>query len=95
MDVTVAADVKAIPGQIHTAILPDGLPVVVVGVPDDDAATVNLGGKWRLPTQKEAQELISQCTYVEKNLNGVSGYEFTGKNGKTLFFPITCMMISA
>ena len=64
-------------------------------LPDDDAATVNLGGKWRLPTRKEAQELISQCTYVEKNLNGVSGYEFTGKNGKTLFFPITCMMIGS
>jgi uncharacterized protein YjdB len=64
-------------------------------LPDDDAATVNLGGKWRLPTQKEAQELISQCTYVEKNLNGISGYEFTGKNGKTLFFPITCMMIGS
>lgn len=64
-------------------------------LPDDDAATVNLGGKWRLPTRKEAQELIDQCTYVEKNQNGVSGFEFTGKNGKTLFFPITCMMIGS
>ena len=40
----------------------------------DDAAHVNLGGKWRLPTRDECNELIDNCTFVWASMNGVFGY---------------------
>ena len=39
--------------------------------PDDDAAEVNLGFPWRMPTLSEYEELIKNCYFVEtKNYNG-------------------------
>ena len=32
--------------------------------PDDDAATVNWGGSWRMPTVAEMTELQSECTWI-------------------------------
>ncbi len=32
--------------------------------PEDDAATVNMGGSWRMPTEDEIQELIDNCNWV-------------------------------
>lgn len=52
-----------------------------------DAATVNWGSKWRMPTKDEFQELIDNCDWSAAELNGVVGYRFVGKNGKSLFFP--------
>ena len=40
----------------------------------DDAAHVNLGGKWRMPTRDECNELIDNCTFVWASMNGVAGY---------------------
>ena len=43
----------------------------------DDAAYVNWGGKWRMPTRTQRDELISQCYWVwTENYNGsnVKGY---------------------
>ena len=40
----------------------------------DDAATVNLGRKWRMPTDAEWKELIDNCTWTWTTLNGVNGY---------------------
>ncbi len=40
----------------------------------DDAAHVNLGGKWRMPTRDECNELIDNCTFVWAFMNGVAGY---------------------
>lgn len=55
---------------------------------DQDAARVNLGSPWRMPTAAELQELYDNCTYVWTTLNGVNGMLFTSKaNGNTLFFP--------
>ena len=61
--------------------------------PSDDAATVNWGGKWRMPTIEQFNELLdpSNCTneWVEDyNGSGVNGRLFTSvRNSKTLFFP--------
>lgn len=56
--------------------------------PDDDVAHTVLGGTWRMPTEDEMQELISQCSWEWKKYNGVYGYQATSKvNGKSLFFP--------
>lgn len=52
-------------------------------LPEDDAATVNWGSDWRMPTKEEVEELIEQCTRVET----VDGVKFTGPNGNSVFFP--------
>ena len=46
---------------------------------DDDAAHVNWGGSWRMPTRDEMQELIDNCTLEWITENGVNGYRFTSK----------------
>ena len=53
-----------------------------------DAARVELGAPWRMPTSAEFQELYNYCTSVWTRLNGVYGRLFTSNaNGKTLFLP--------
>ena len=54
---------------------------------DDDAATANWGGKWRMPTYDEFKELVDNTTKKWTKLNGVNGYEFTATNGKSIFLP--------
>ena len=41
---------------------------------EDDAATVNWGGAWRMPTKEEQDELRNNCTWTWTILNGVNGY---------------------
>lgn len=55
--------------------------------PEDDAAHVNLGGNWRMPTDEEWTELLAKCTWEWTSLNGIKGYEVTGPNGKHIFLP--------
>lgn len=56
--------------------------------PEDDAAHVKLGGKWRIPTKDEFQALQNGCTNVEETLNGVKGRRFTSRvNGNSIFLP--------
>ena len=45
----------------------------------DDAATVNLGGKWRMPTDAEWKELRTNCTWTWTTLNEVNGYKVQSK----------------
>ena len=58
---------------------------------EQDAAHVNLGGKWRMPTKAEYQELIDNCDAVwtdDYNGTGVAGKVFTSKvNGNSVFLP--------
>ncbi len=57
--------------------------------PEDDAAHVKLGGRWRIPTSKELSELWKNCTYTEEVIDGQRGFVFkSGKNGNTIFLPI-------
>ena len=56
----------------------------------DDAARVNWGGKWRMPTKAEQDELrsTSNCTWTWTTQNGVKGYKVTSKkNGNSIFLP--------
>ena len=55
--------------------------------PEDDAAHVNLGGKWRMPTDAEWTELIDNCTWTWTEQNGVLGMLFTAGNGNSIFLP--------
>ena len=56
--------------------------------PEDDAAQVHWGDKWRMPTKEEIEELIDNCTWTESTENGVKGYVVTSKHtGNSIFFP--------
>lgn len=54
---------------------------------EDDAATANWGGSWRMPTEVEQQELVDNCTWTWTTQNGVNGYKVTGPNGNSIFLP--------
>ena len=56
-------------------------------LPEDDAATANWGGNWRMPTLEEWQELYNNTTVTWTTQNGVSGKLFTASNGNSLFLP--------
>ena len=54
---------------------------------EDDAATVNMGGSWRMPTKAEQDELRTECSWTWTTLNGVNGYNVEGPNGNSIFLP--------
>ena len=55
--------------------------------PEDDAAYVNWGENWRMPTCDQQTELRTKCTWTWTTQNGVNGRLVTGPNGNTLFLP--------
>lgn len=56
--------------------------------PEDDAAHINWGSAWRLPTSAEQAELVYCCTWTWTTRNGVKGYKVTSKNnGNSIFLP--------
>ncbi len=58
--------------------------------PEDDAATANWGDGWRMPTIKEFQELVDECTWTwtyNYNEAKVKGCIVTGPNGNSIFLP--------
>lgn len=67
--------------------------------PEDDAAHVNMGGDWRMPTKDDFLELIEntepgdgadEIGYISNyNGTGVNGILRKGKNGNSIFFPST------
>ena len=55
---------------------------------DDDAAHVNMGGVWRMPTICQLKELYNNTTYKVEIINGVKGMLFISNiNSKRLFVP--------
>ncbi len=55
--------------------------------PEDDAARVNLGESWRMPTESEFYELWQNCTWAWTTQNDVKGDLVTGPNGNSIFLP--------
>ena len=53
----------------------------------DDAASKNLGGKWRMPTKEEFKELKEKCQWQWLYGNGRYGYIVKGPNGNSIFLP--------
>lgn len=54
----------------------------------DDAARVNWGGTWRMPTKAEFEELTSKCSWTWTTKGGKKGYKVTSKtNGNSIFLP--------
>ena len=54
---------------------------------EDDAAYVNMGADWRMPTYDELNELRNNCTWTWTSKKGTKGYKVTGPNGKSIFLP--------
>ena len=60
-----------------------------------DAATVNMGGKWRIPTKADFEELIANCVYTYRTtydeigeFDGYCGVIFKSRiNGNSIFIP--------
>ncbi len=52
-----------------------------------DAASTLWGEGWRMPTDNDFQELISECDWEFTSSNGVNGYLVTGPNKKSIFLP--------
>ena len=56
--------------------------------PEDDAATVNWGGKWRMPTKEEMLELVNNCGWSVVTVNGVKCYKATSyETGNSILLP--------
>lgn len=55
---------------------------------EDDAANVNMGGSWHIPTSSQIQELIDNTTSDWIKMDNVNGRLFSSKkNGKSIFIP--------
>ena len=46
-------------------------------------------GQWRMPTEREIEELRRNCRFVRDSQEGVEGYSVIGKNGGSIFLPFT------
>ena len=57
--------------------------------PEADAATVNMGSKWRMPTMEDCAELLSNTNYEYAIIEGVKGGKFISKSdaSKYIFLP--------
>ena len=55
--------------------------------PEDDAAYVNWGLSWRIPSQDQTKELCDNCSWQWTQRNGVNGMLVIGVNGNTIFLP--------
>ena len=55
---------------------------------NDDAAHINMGGAWRMPTKDDLEELYYNTTHNVETVNGVNGMMYTSNiNGHQLFIP--------
>jgi hypothetical protein len=54
---------------------------------EHDAAHVNMGNVWCMPTESEMRELSDKCTWKWTSQNNVSGYRVTGPSGNSIFLP--------
>lgn len=56
---------------------------------EDDAAYVNWGSDWRMPSKQQLDELRNECTWTLTTLGDVQGYNVEGPNGNSIFLPAT------
>lgn len=58
-----------------------------ISATDYDAATVNMGAPWRMPSDVQQQELLNNSSNQWIQQNGVYGRLVTGPNGGQVFLP--------
>lgn len=54
-----------------------------------DVARQLWGEEWSLPTKEQVVELESECTWTFTSLNDVVGWNVVGKNGNSIFIPLS------
>ncbi|MDE6647277.1 MAG: hypothetical protein K2K03_05510, partial [Prevotella sp.] len=60
---------------------------VITPTSGHDTAHENWGGRWRMPTDAENEELSRKCKWRWTSKNGHNGYVVTGPNGNSIFLP--------
>ena len=78
-------------GKDLSTLLNDGW-ITAEGVlaPEHDAAHVQWGGEWRMPTKHELDDLNSKCDWKWTAVNGVNGYVVRGRGNyenNSIFLP--------
>ncbi len=53
----------------------------------DDAAYMNWGGGWKMPTNQQYTELSKECSWLWTTYSGMYGYRIIGPNGNSVFLP--------
>jgi len=61
----------------------DGTEDVLIA--SSDAASVRLGGDWRIPTKEQCIELNDNTTRLSVQINGIYYIKYTGKNNKSIY----------
>lgn len=56
---------------------------------DYDVAYKEWGNQWQMPTKKQFEELIDNCTVTWATQNGINGCLFEANNGNAVFLPAT------
>ncbi len=59
--------------------------------PEDNAVAVNMGGKWRMPTREEFEELNEYCNWIWGYIKNENEYFLVGVskiNGNRIIFPL-------
>lgn len=64
-------------------------PLDEIGGTEYDEATRLLGDDWQTPSKKQWQELLTNCTLLAGNIEGINGIIAIGKNGNAIFLPLT------
>lgn len=64
---------------------------LIILEPEDDAAHINLGGDWRVPTANDFHKLIQLCNVTLESKNGIDGTWFTLLEDETkkIFIPFS------
>lgn len=53
----------------------------------DDAAYLNWGTRWCMPSLEQMLEIINNCDKIESVYNGQAGYKIIGPNANSIFLP--------
>lgn len=77
-------DVKYYEGHMHSDEI---LDIGNIAGTSYDAATVNWGAPWQIPTLEQFKELEKNTTTQFVTENGINGKRFIGKNGRIIFMP--------
>ena len=63
------------------------LPLHEIAGSKYDVAHVKWGGRWRMPTKAQMDELVEKCEVSQTSINGVKGVLVKGPTGQSIFLP--------
>lgn len=86
-------------GNIHDYTHPEGMTYTLGGIfnsgdmrisaeEEHDPARSKMGGRWRIPTKKEIEELCDWCDWELVLIQNKRCYKITGLNGNSIILPL-------